>query len=86
MPTAAAKTATCTWSTDTNNMFFGAGGPIWSKHKFFFASLQPYPQSTSAPGLVFNEDPAFVALAQSRCPTARARPLHQEAGHGSHVH
>ncbi|GGH11387.1 hypothetical protein GCM10011586_30040 [Silvibacterium dinghuense] len=56
----------------TNNMSFGAGGPVIPGKKFFFfASYEPYLSLTSnGASLQTYEDPAFVAFAQSVRPNS----------------
>jgi hypothetical protein len=55
-----------------NNMSFGAGGPVWPKHKFFFFfSYEPYLALQSNGGSVQTyEDPAFVTFAQAAEPNS----------------
>jgi hypothetical protein len=56
----------------TNNMSFGAGGPVWPKHKFFFFfSYEPYLSIASKGGSVQTyEDPAFLSFAQTARPNS----------------
>ena len=56
----------------TNNLSFGAGGPVIPKHQFFFfAGYEPYRAITSTgASLQTYEDPAFTAFANTVMPNS----------------